>query len=73
MLANYIKLALRNLAKNRLYAVINIGGLAIGLAIFLMGNILANYERNHDSMFAKRDRRSASWLFGSEAADHSPR
>ncbi len=56
MYFNYIKLAIRNMAKNRLYAVINIIGLAIGLTVFLMSSILATYERNHDSMFAKRDR-----------------
>ena len=55
MYSNYVKLALRNMAKNRLYAFINIAGLAIGLTVFLFGSILASYERNHDSMFAKRD------------------
>ncbi len=55
MLSNYVKLALRNLAKNRLYAVINIVGLAIGLAVFLFGNLLAGYERNHDYMYPNRD------------------
>ena len=34
MYANYVKLALRNMAKNRLYAFINVVGLAIGLAVF---------------------------------------
>ena len=33
MYANYVKLALRNLVKNRLYAFINVAGLAIGLAL----------------------------------------
>lgn len=56
MYSNYIKLALRNMAKNRLYALINIVGLAIGLTVFLLSSILASYERNHDSMFDKRDR-----------------
>jgi len=56
MFSNYIKLALRNLAKNRLYAAINIAGLAIGLTVFLFGSIIASYERNHDSMFSQRDR-----------------
>jgi len=56
MFSNYIKLALRNMAKNRLYAFINIVGLAIGLTIFLFGSILASYERNHDSMFTQRER-----------------
>ncbi len=56
MYANYIKLALRNMAKNRLYAFINVAGLAIGLAVFLFGMVLASYERDHDSMFSQRDR-----------------
>lgn len=56
MYSNYIKLALRNMTKNRLYAFINITGLAIGLAVFLFGSILASYERDHDSMFSKRER-----------------
>ena len=69
MISNYIKMALRNIAKNRLYAVINIGGLALGLTIFLMGSILADYERNHDSMFNKRDRIfTAGSVFAPDAA-----
>ena len=32
MIWNYITTALRNMAKNRLYSLINIGGLALGLA-----------------------------------------
>ena len=55
MYANYIKLALRNMAKNRLYAFINVVGLAIGLAVFLFGMVLATYERDHDSAFSQRD------------------
>ena len=49
MLQNYIKIALRALAKNKLYAFINVFGLAIGLAIYLFGNIMAEYENNHDT------------------------
>ncbi len=56
MLFNYFKLALRNLSKNRVYAVINIVGLALGLTVFLFGNLLAGYERSHDHMFVNRDR-----------------
>ncbi|MEZ5503780.1 MAG: ABC transporter permease [Halioglobus sp.] len=56
MYSNYIKLALRNMAKHRLYAAINVLGLGIGLTVFLLSTILAHYERNHDSMFSKRDR-----------------
>ena len=68
MFANYIKLALRNMAKHRLYAAINIIGLALGLAVFLFGNILAGYERNHDYMYAERERiYTAGSVFGPDA------
>lgn len=56
MFISYLKLALRNLVKNRLYACINIGGLAFGISIFVFSSILLNYETNHDNMFSKRDR-----------------
>lgn len=56
MFISYLTLALRNLAKNRLYACINIGGLALGISIFVFSSILLNYETNHDNMFSKRDR-----------------
>ena len=56
MFQNYIKIALRALAKNRLYAAINIIGLAIGLAVYLFGGIIAEYERNHDTMYKNHQR-----------------
>jgi len=56
MISSYLKLALRHLIKHKLYALINILGLALGLTIFLFGVILVNYENNHDNMFAKRER-----------------
>lgn len=56
MFENYIKIAIRALANNKLYAFINIVGLAIGLTIYLFSNILADYERNHDTHFANHKR-----------------
>lgn len=56
MLKSYIKIALRQLVKNKLYAIINIAGLAIGLAMYLLSGLITQYERNHDNMFANRDR-----------------
>ena len=55
MISNYLKLALRNLAKYRLYAFINITGLALGLTIYIFGSILVTYENNHDHMFSQRE------------------
>ncbi len=56
LIKSYVTIALRNLAKNRLYAGINILGLAIGLTLFLFSTLVANYETNHDAMFSQRDR-----------------
>jgi ABC-type antimicrobial peptide transport system permease subunit len=36
MLRNYLKIALRNLLKNKVYSFINIGGLAVGMAVAVL-------------------------------------
>ena len=56
MFQNYIKVALRNLVKHKLYSAINVIGLAVGLTVYLLGIILADYERNHDTMYANYER-----------------
>lgn len=48
MFKNYIKIAWRNVAKNRLYSVINITGLAVGLASFIAILVYLNYELSYD-------------------------
>ena len=56
MFKNYLKIALRALAVNRLYAAINIFGLAIGLTIFLFGGMIAGYENSHDAAWQDKER-----------------
>ncbi|MCP5381545.1 MAG: ABC transporter permease [Kordiimonadaceae bacterium] len=56
MLSNYIKTALRNIARNKLYAAINILGLAMGLAIYVFGGLFYDYEHSHDKFFKNSDR-----------------
>jgi len=56
MFQNYIKIAIRALIKNKVYAVINVIGLAIGLTVYLFGGIMADYELNHDTMFKNHKR-----------------
>jgi len=53
MFWNYVKIALRNLRKNKAFAAINISGLAIGMTIYVFGTMLVNYERTHDVFFEK--------------------
>jgi len=36
MLRNYLKIAFRNLARNKVYSFINIGGLAVGMAVAML-------------------------------------
>ncbi len=36
MLRNYLKIALRNLVRNKVYSFINIGGLAVGMAVAML-------------------------------------
>jgi putative ABC transport system permease protein len=43
-----LKIALRNLFKNKVYAAINIGGLAIGLTAFVLLLLFVNHETNYD-------------------------
>ena len=56
MFENYLKIALRAMAKNKLYAAINIIGLAIGLCVFLFAQILVHYEQTHDNYFTNHER-----------------
>ncbi len=56
MFWNNVKIALRNLRKNKGFAVINITGLAIGLTVYIFGGLLVEYEQTHDVFFDKYDR-----------------
>jgi putative ABC transport system permease protein len=56
MFLNYIKIAIRNLRKHKLFATINILGLALGLTIFLFGTLLVRYETTHDVFYANSER-----------------
>ena len=66
MFWNYLISALRNLRKNKLFAVINIAGLALGLTIYVFGGLLVEYEQTHDRFFEKVDR---TYTVGSYAAE----
>jgi len=45
----FLKIATRYLLKNKLYSFINIFGLAIGVASFVMIMLYVNYERSYDT------------------------
>lgn len=48
MFKNYLKMAFRNLWKNKGYTAINIGGLTIGLTCFLLLLLYLNYQFSYD-------------------------
>src|SRR5690242_2912715 len=46
----------RSLTRHRLYAILNIGGLALGLAVFLVLFLYVRYEHDYDRMLPGADR-----------------
>lgn len=56
MIKNYLKIAWRNLTKNKGYTIINVGGLALGMAVTLIIGLWINDELTHDNYFSKSDR-----------------
>ena len=56
MLKNYFKIAFRNILKNKVYSFINIAGLAIGLAGFILISILIKNELSFENFNKKADR-----------------
>ena len=57
MLRNYLKIAVRNLVKNKVYSFINIGGLAVGMAVAMLIGLWVwdelsfnTYHKNYDDI-----------------------
>jgi putative ABC transport system permease protein len=48
MFKNYLKIALRNIKKNKTHSIINISGLAIGMACFIFIALYIKYELSYD-------------------------
>lgn len=56
MFRNYLKIAWRNLKKNKGYSAINIGGLALGMAVTLIIGLWIQDELTHNDYFKNKDR-----------------
>jgi putative ABC transport system permease protein len=56
MWQNHLKIALRNIKKQKLYALVNIGGLSIGLATFILIVLYIQDELSYDSFHTKSHR-----------------
>ncbi len=56
MIKNYLKVAWRNLLKNKTFSLINIIGLASGLACFILIALFVTDELSYDRFYKKADR-----------------
>jgi len=56
MIKNYILIAFRNLLKYKFYSILNIMGLAIGIACFYLIYIYVQYELSYDKSYENHDR-----------------
>jgi len=56
MIKNYFKTALRSLFRNRNYTVINIAGLAAGIAVCTLIFIIIQFQSSFDNFHSKKDR-----------------
>lgn len=55
MFRNYIKIALRHLQRHKVITVINVAGLAIGMACFILILLFVKDELNYDSFHVNKD------------------
>ncbi|MGB3466669.1 MAG: FtsX-like permease family protein [Cyclobacteriaceae bacterium] len=55
MILNYLKVSMRNLLRHKVYASINIIGLAIGLSGFLLISQYVSFENSYDRFFDNPD------------------
>jgi len=56
MFKNYFKIAFRSLTRNRNYTIINIAGLAVGVAVCMMIFIIIQFQTSFDNFHSKKDR-----------------
>lgn len=67
MLKNYIITALRVLLRNKLYSLINIGGLAIGLTVVILIGLFVYDEMSYDAWLSDSEQ-----IFRIETVNHFP-
>ncbi|MGB3850826.1 MAG: ABC transporter permease [Tunicatimonas sp.] len=67
MLKNYFKVAFRNLVNNKVYSVINIGGLTLGIATALLILLWVNDELSYDRYHTNADRLFRTVVLGQVA------
>ncbi len=56
MIKNYIKIALRNIKRQKVYSLITISGLILGMSVFIMFALLSDFTAHYDSCHKNADR-----------------
>jgi len=56
MLSNYFKIAFRNLVRNKVYSFINIGGLAVGMAVAMLIGLWIHDELTYNTSHQSYDK-----------------
>jgi ABC-type antimicrobial peptide transport system permease subunit len=56
MFMNYMKIAMRTIKKQKVYTFINLAGLSMGLACFILISLWARHEMSYDEFHLKEDR-----------------
>jgi putative ABC transport system permease protein len=71
MIKSYLTVALKHLTGQRLYSAINIAGLAVGLACFILIALFVRHELGYDRHFANAERiyRISRDFFGARSAE----
>lgn len=62
MIKNYLKIAFRNLFKHKLYSLINIFGLAVGIACTVLIMLYVNNEWSYDTFHTNSDHLYRAWV-----------
>ncbi|HTR28428.1 MAG TPA: ABC transporter permease [Puia sp.] len=70
MLLNYLLIALRNIRRHLGYTLINVSGLALGVASCLLIFLVVRYELGYDAFYAKADR---IYRVNHHSIDYNPR
>jgi ABC-type antimicrobial peptide transport system permease subunit len=63
MLSSYVNIARRNLLKNKFSSIINIGGLAAGMAVAMLIGLWIHDETSYNKNFDNYDRLGKLWQF----------
>ena len=62
MIRNYLKIALRNLFKERMFSIINLTGLSVGTAVVVLIALFVGNEWSFDRFHTKSDRIYRTWV-----------